>query len=660
MVSAPEVWLDFFEKYYSNEINRKIAEKGGFRYDGSPIIVNVSVRDTLILNYDLYRELMTNPDHVISHAVQGLKMTHNIYGVTLKEARVRFVNFPEHNRKLVKQIGASSVLTFVSVMGIVRRLGDSSSFVKYAEFVCPECGLSVPVAVRDDELKPLVDKCPDHKKKLIPNTKAVVRVPYRKITLQDLPEHLEANELPTFLEVWLFEDLVENIRAGDKVIVNGVVRSMLKQIEKKEAVERIYLEANSLEFIEKDFRTIKITREDEEKIKAIASNQNVYERLVQSIAPNVYGYDDIKLAIALQLFGGCKEEDRRGDIHILVIGDPGVSKSKLIREVAKIAPRAVLSTGYSTTGAGLTVSAIKDDEGKWNLEAGVLVLADKGIALIDEIEKMGKEDREHMLEALEQQTITVSKAGIHAVLNSRCAVLAVGNPKYGKFDRSSPLAEQIGLESNLLSRFDLIFVVLDEPSEDRDREITRFLLKNTKKEPPIHPDLLRKYIAYARDNIKRVELSDEVVKEIENFYISLRKRAREGVTITARQLEAIRRMTQAFAKIRLSNVALVEDAKRAIKLMEASLSTWAVDPETGAIDLIYGLMGIGAGTRDRIATLKLIINSLDSGNGARLEEVLAKAEENGISRVKAEQIIAKLREVGDIFFPRFGFVKVVK
>jgi Predicted ATPase involved in replication control, Cdc46/Mcm family len=314
-----------------------------------------------------------------------------------------------------------------------------------------------------------------------------------------------------------------------------------------------------------------------------------------------------------------------------------------------------------TTGAGLTVSAVKDEDGRWALEAGVLVLADKGIALIDEIEKMGKEDREHMLEALEQQTITVSKAGIHAVLNSRCAVLAAGNPKYGKFDRSSPLAEQIALESNLLSRFDLIFVVLDEPSEERDRAITRFLLGNGKKEPPISVDLFRKYIIYAKENITKVDISEEAVKEIEEFYVSLRKRAREGVTITARQLEAIRRLTQAFAKIRLSNIATVEDARRAMKLLELSLSSWAIDPETGVVDLTYGLIGIGAKTRDRIATLKSIIESLStSANGAPLAEVLQKAEESGIPREKAMQIISKLREYGDVFYPRSGFVKVVK
>ena len=657
MISCPEIWRDFFEKYYVSEISKEISK------NGHAVNINVNVLETLVpyVEMKLYEDLISYPEITIKHACEGLKRSHNILGVSPSEVSVRFVNFPRTNRRLVKEVGAKYVGKFVSVVGIVRRVSPLQSFIKDIEFYCPECGMRSRAVVVDNKLKPEHERCYNDKIKLIPDTNKITRIPFRKIIIQDLPENLESNELPSMLEVWLFEDLASNVRAGDKIVVNGILKSMMWRVEKKEAEEHLYIEANSVEFLEKDFRTINITREDEEKIKALARDPDIYEKLSQSVAPSVYGFNDIKLAIALQLFGGCVDEDgRRGDIHVLIVGDPGVSKSKMLREVAKIAPRAVLSTGYSTTGAGLTVSAVKDEDGRWALEAGVLVLADKGIALIDEIEKMGKEDREHMLEALEQQTITVSKAGMHAVLNSRCAVLAAGNPKYGKFEKFAPLAEQIALESNLLSRFDLIFVVIDEPNEDRDREITRFLLGNMKKEAPIPPDLFRKYIVYVRENITKVEISEEAVREIEEFYVSLRRRAREGVTITLRQLEAIRRLTQAFAKIRLSNVATVEDARRAMKLLELSLSSWAIDPETGTLDISYGLTGIGAKTRDRIATLKSIIEALDTGNGAQLVEVLQKAEESGIPRDKAMQIISKLREHGDVFYPRHGLVKLVK
>jgi replicative DNA helicase Mcm len=665
MLTCPEIWSEFFEEYYREEINRRLFDLGGPNYRGAPLILHVDVLRDLLMFYEmrLYEELLEHPDTVIDHAVRGLQSVHNIYGVTPREARVRFMDFPEKDKRLVKDVGVSCIDKFVSVVGIVRRVSQVRPFIKRAVYVCPEGDFEIEATVQDNKLKLEISKCPTHRVKLIPDTRSVVRIPFRRVVLQDLPENLEANELPTFLEVWLFDELTGNIRAGDKVIINGIIRSEAEVLEEHGAEERIYLEANSVEFLEKDYRTISITAEDEEKIKALANDPNIYNKIVSSIAPNVLGYEDIKLAIALQLFGGCRNDEsgRRGDIHVLIVGDPGVSKSKLLREVARIAPRAVLSTGYSTTGAGLTVSAVKDEEGRWALEAGVLVLADKGIALIDEIEKMGKEDREHMLEALEQQTITVSKAGIHAVLNSRCAVLAAGNPKFGRFDRSSALAEQIAIESNLLSRFDLIFVILDEPSEERDRQITKFLFKRKGGDaPPIPVDLLRKYIAYAKELIREVDIDDEAVKEIENFYVSLRKRAREGVAITARQLEAIRRMTEAFAKIRLSSIASVEDAKRAISLMELSLSTWAVDPETGMFDIAYALTGIGARTRDKIETIKAIVNSLDSGNGAPLDAVLTKSEESGIPKIKAEQIISKLREQGILFFPKAGLVKLVK
>lgn len=665
MISTPEIWTEFFEKYYGDELNR-IAYKLASNSKTAFLKVDVK-RDLLVFAEGrLYEELISNPSVVLDHAEKGLASTTNIYNVNLADrVHIQFVNFPKIFRKLVKQVSVNDIGRFLSVVGVVKRVSEPQSFIKSANIVCEECGTIIKANVVDCTLEK--GKCPKcgKKKTLKIDENSIERVSFRRIRIQDLPEFLEANELPRTVEAWIFGNMMEEIHAGDKIILNGVLKTERIPVEKGEAIERQYIEVNSIEFLEKDIRTINISTEDERKIKELASDPEIYEKLVKSLAPSIYGYEDVKLAIVLQLFGGCRHETSdspvRGDLHILIIGDPGIAKSRLLRAVHALAPRAVLSTGYSTTGAGLTVSVVKDEDGRWNLEAGVLVLADKGIALIDEIEKMRKEDREYLLEALEQQTITVSKAGIYATLNSRTSVLATANPKYSKFSKYEPLVDQITIEANILSRFDLIFALVDEPNEDRDRQIAEFILQRSRNEKPaIDPNLIRKYILYARENVKEITLSKEAIEKIKQFYVDLRASARENVTITPRQLEALRRLAQASARVQLRNVATAEDAERAIRLMKASMSTWAIDPETGVFDLAYGLTGVGAKTRDRIVLLKTIINSLDDGIGADLEEVLKSCEEKGVDRVKATELINKMREFGEVFFPKAGLVKLAK
>ncbi|RKZ37347.1 MAG: hypothetical protein DRQ41_13375 [Gammaproteobacteria bacterium] len=665
MLSSPITWKEFFEMYYRDELN-KIAGKIMCNSDGK-YPLNVKAKDLMVFREGkLFEELFKDPIKVIEDATKSLESITTIYPVTLsgENVSVRFVNIPESRRTLVKNLGHKHVGKFVSVVGIVRKISEPSSLVKRVAYVCTRCGNKVEVESRNMVI-PKPSYCDNCKKrsKFVVDDDSITRISFQKLKLQDLPEHLEASEIPVFLDAYLTGDLVQSVRAGDKVVLNGILKSDERRIERGSAIESFYLDVNSVELLEKDIRSIRITKEDERKIKELAKDPNIYDKLVKSIAPSILGHDEIKLAIALQLFGGCPIETPdgriRGDIHILLVGDPSVAKSRLTRAVANIAPRAVLSTGLTSSGAGLTVSVMKDEGGRWNIEAGVLVLADKGLAVIDELEKMSKDDRRYILEALEQQTITVAKAGIHAVLNSRCSVLATANPKYGNFDRYTPVIDQINIESNLLSRFDLVFVLFDEPNESKDGKIAEFLLKGvSNSKPEIDTDLLRKYILYAKENVKNVELSDEAFELIKDFYVKLRSSTGDKITITARQLEGLRRLAQASAKVQLRTVATREDAERAIELMKASLSMWALDPETGEIDISYGLSGIGSKTKDKIRLIKNIISEMDNGDGAIYEEVIQKAQELGISQPDAEKILEKLREVGDIYFPRFNRVKL--
>ncbi len=1161
MVSSPEVWREFFETYYWDEIN-KLAESVE---NGNKPTLYVDVRKDLLYfrEMKLMEELFNNPDKVIRDAQDGLSLVHTIHDVDLSGCRVRFKNIPSTRRFLVKQIDCSVINKFVAVEGIVRRITEIRPYVVKAVYRCQTCGDVIELSTGGSKI-PRSMKCQCRgRMELQINECKLTNV--QRVEIQDLPENLDSGEPPRLLRVVLMDELAGKILPGDKVIINGIARATIDR--NSSAILDVYLEANSLEYIQQDVRSLQITESDKKKIRELAKRPDIYDLLVKSIAPSIKGYETVKLAIVLQLFGGVSRVNPdgtrvRGDIHILLVGDPSVAKSQILRAVKQIAPRAVLTTGYSSSGAGLTVTAVKGEDGKWTIEAGALVLADRGIALIDELEKMNKNDRRYILEALEQQsyhkdfellladgrkvkigelvdglieanrervivgkdteilpvdglyllaydperkevvrvkadrvsrhrapekfvrikfsngreitvtpehpimvwengirekpaekvkvgdlaigvralplekstsvdprlakllgfllseghsyrktfevgfsntdkelvkeyvsllreldvryritkrdrpgtrrlytvrtnskrfytmlerafpeifpecscrparkkripwrimasneeakkaflngffkgdgfvdnyrvgfsasskdvaedlqdlllslgiysyiyeyeqdgakhykvvisgvdsmekfleivsddlraerigrlielakgkdnhrdivpkdlvvklrrilnalhvndggltsnvkrgqnahrrrfleylslaertlkeikenvergdlesakrivclkkiskrlgipystflyrlrafaefilkeakeklskiekdleeikdvingnlrflrvvkvevvpnkdsewvydvtvepthlfvshglvlhnTISISKAGINATLNSRCSVLAAANPKRGRFNKFEPLVEQIDIEPPLLSRFDLVFVIMDEPDERKDEELADFILSDNieEKMPEIPVDLLRKYILYVRRTIKDVKIDEEAKKKLKEFYKKLRSMSKEDntIAITARQLEALRRLTEASAKARLSNVATVEDAERAISIFRKCLEQIAIDPETGKIDIDYAFTGTSATQRDRIAIIKRIIEELEESNekGAPEEEIFRMAEERGISRQKVEEILAKLKQNGEIFSPRIGYYRVVK
>jgi len=309
------------------------------------------------------------------------------------------------------------------------------------------------------------------------------------------------------------------------MILNGILKAGMKRSGGgKSTLFDIFLNVNSIEIADKDYDEIDITLEEEEEIKQLARDPEIYTKIIASIAPSIYGMKTEKEVVALQLFGGVSKKMSdgtciRGDIHVLLVGDPGTAKSQILRYVSEIAPRAVYASGQSATKAGLTATAVKDEfgEGRWTLEAGALVLADKGIACIDEMDKMNKEDRSAMHEAMEQQRVSVAKAGIMATLHCRCSLLAAANPKIGKFEDYTPIPKQIDMPASLLSRFDVIFPVHDTPGDTEDKERTDSILnlhrvgglrRNGERSnppespfnPPIEPKLMRKFIRYTKTN----------------------------------------------------------------------------------------------------------------------------------------------------------------
>lgn len=399
----------------------------------------------------------------------------------------------------------------------------------------------------------------------------------------------------------------------------------------------------------------------------------MYEKLIQSIAPSIYGMDRIKEAIMLQLMGGVRKtrDDgvvTRGDMHVLLIGDPGAAKSQLLKRAKIIAPKGRYVSGKGATGAGLTAAVVKDEFLRgWALEAGALVLSSSGFCMIDELDKMNKEDRDAMHEALEQQTISISKANIQATLKAETTVLAAANPKLGRFDPYDIIAKQIDLPPTLINRFDLIFPIKDLPDREKDEKMASFILALHKqtdtRKPLVETSLLRKYIAYARTRVSP-KLTEGAVEEIKEYYVSMRASGstEEGliktIPISARQLEALVRLTESNARVRLSEIATREDAKRGINLLDYCLRQVGLDRETGRIDIDRIATGIPTSQRSNIHLVKEIIAELEDrlGKTVPIEDVLREATTKGMSEGKLEEILEQLKRSGDLFEPRRGFV----
>ncbi|MEM4540267.1 MAG: minichromosome maintenance protein MCM [Archaeoglobaceae archaeon] len=690
MISCPEIWAEFFEKYYYEEINN-LAFRIKSGEDKRAIYVNF-IRDLSVFQEGrLGEELIEHPDEVLAHAEKGLASSTNIYGVSLEGCKPRFYSLPTTKKILIRDLRSSHVAKFIAIEGIVRKVTEVRPKVVSAAFRCTNCKNIVYSPQDDATLRyPYECRCGSKRFQFLPEKS--ISVDSQRVKIQEYPENLRGGEQPQSIDVILEGDLTGIINPGDRVIVNGIVRAKPRGIQQKMlTLMDLYIEGNSIEMLQQEYEEFEITEKDKEEIIKLANSDDIYEKVVKTIAPSIYGHEDIKLAIALQLFGGIPKKlpdgtEIRGDVHILLVGDPGVAKSQLLKYVHRIAPRSVYTTGKGTTSAGLTATAVRDEvDGRWTLEAGALVLADKGIALVDEIDKMRKEDRSALHEALEQQTISIAKAGINAILKARCALLAAANPKFGRFDRFTPVAEQIDLSPTLLSRFDLIFIMTDEPGEERDKQLASHILsmhqlgemlekfkgsslredlksKIAKIEPAIDPELFRKYIAYAK-NIYPV-LSEEAKQRIEEFYVSLRSKAKDNspVPITARQLESIVRLAEASARIRLSDTVTAEDVERVIGVVQRCLAQIAVDPETGAWDIDYAYTGTSKKQRDRIFTIKKIVEELEefNENGAPEEEIIRKAKEEGIDEAKTREILSKLKMMGETFCPKYGFYRIVR
>jgi len=619
----------------------------------------------------LTEQILVNPEEnirILELAVEEKGLIENV--------RVRFVNLPKSQEIKIRNLRSRNLNEMIVVEGIVRQASDVRPQIVNAKFECPSCGTVLAVLQIEKKFRE-PSRCSCGRRG---NFKLISKemVDTQRLVIEESPEALTGGEQPKRMNIFLKEDLVEpnmeeKTTPGSRVKVIGILKEVPVPLQTGGLSTRFELavEANNLIPLEETFEELDINDEDEKQILELAQDPKVFEKLTQSIIPSVWGYEEIKRCLILQLFGGVIKthadgQRSRGDIHILLIGDPGVAKSVILSFMARISPKGRYVVGKSTSGAGLTATVVRDEYLRgWSLEAGSMVLANKGLVCIDELEKMDPGDRSAMHEAMEQQTVTISKANVHATLRAETSVLAAANPKFGRFDPFQSIAQQIDLPPTLINRFDVIFPLRDLPNKEKDELIATHVLHEHQKmgeEMLISKELLRKYVAYAKQRIKPF-LSDKAVEEIKEFYVELRNTpvSAEGavrpIPISARQLQALIRMAEASAKMRLSETVDLSDAKRAIEIIKYYLMQVGYDYESKTFDIDRGTGGMPASQRNKVFIVRDVITKLESRLGKMIPiEEIEKELEGKLTKDEIEEAITKLDVSGVIFRPRRGYV----
>lgn len=589
---------------YFNRINNMMAS------NAQSLVVDYIDFDSF--NPSLAKQITHEPDEMLeafNEAVLSiLREIHPDYEQEIRDKiRVRMGNYTV--QKGLREINADLIDKLVSVSGMVVRSSEVKPLAKKVAYRCTNCN-----TVTEAQLKGLVlkkpQKCPAcSEKELEMDPEQSIFIDFQMVRLQELPEDLPAGQLPHYVEVTVMGDLVDQCRPGDRIMLTGIIRIEQEQLapQAKTSLFRLRMEGNNIEYIggragSKDTRSVEritISAEDERQIRTIASKPDAYDKLIASFAPHIYGHETLKESILLLVVGSVtkKLEDgstRRGDINVLMVGDPGTAKSEMLKFAAKIAPRGLYTSGRGSTAAGLTAAVIRDKSGIMMLEAGAVVLGDQGLVCIDEFDKIKPEDRSALHEVMEQQTCSVAKGGIVATLNARTSILAAANPMYGKYDPYKNITENVNLPVPLLTRFDLIFIVRDIPEREKDNLVASHILeihKDTEHaaKPAIEIDLFSKYLSYARET--EPALTQEAIDLIRSYYMDMRKVESEGmITVTPRQLEGLVRLATARARLLLKDRVDAEDASRAIYLVEQMLRTAGVDVNTGKMDVgvLYG------------------------------------------------------------------------
>ncbi|EQC41872.1 minichromosome maintenance protein 7 (cell division control protein 47) [Saprolegnia diclina VS20] len=505
----------------------------------------------------------------------------------------------------IREVKASKVGSLVRIKGMVTRVSNVKPLVIVATYTCEVCSFEVYQEVKSRNFNPLV-QCPSEKCKvnktngrLLMQTKASKFQKFQEVKFQELPDQVPMGHIPRSLTVYLRGELTRSCEPGALITICGIFLPLPYSPQRQMQVGLItetYLEAMHVINHKKRYSAMDASEDMETEVERLQESPELYSILSQSIAPEIYGHEDVKKALLLLMIGGVtKRMDEgmkvRGDINVLLMGDPGVAKSQLLKHIATVSPRGIYTTGKGSSGVGLTAAVVRDQITKeMTLEGGALVLADMGICCIDEFDKMEEGDRTAIHEVMEQQTVSIAKAGITTTLNARTSVLAAANPIYGRYNKKLTASQNINLPNALLSRFDLLFLILDTAQYDKDEALARHVtyVHRFCKNPemafdPVRSDVLRYFIAVAKQYVPAIP--ESLCSYIVEAYVTLRQQqdsANDAQTaMTARQLLSILRLSQALARLRFSSTVVTADVDEAIRLVYVSKSSLQ-DEEHGA------------------------------------------------------------------------------
>jgi replicative DNA helicase Mcm len=622
--------------YYVEEIDQMMAKQAKF------IVVDYN---DIVSHKEIEVKFNLEPDEILyafSRAIKNiLEERFPEYAVKISDdIRVRIANYPI--QRSLRQINAEVIGKMTSVSGMVVRSSEVKPLARNVVYKCPEGHITEVPLERGLNIyapsKCSSEKCAHRDIRIDPENSKFID--FQIVRLQELPEDLPPGQLPHYIDVTIKQDLVDNARPGDRIILTGIVRIEQEQItgtRVNSGLHRLRIEGNNIEFLggrggknSRRSEREEISPEEEKIIKSLAKNADVYERLINSFAPHIQGHAIIKESILLLMVGSTQRimgdgTKIRGDINVFLVGDPGTAKSEMLKFCARLAPRGLYTSGRGSTAAGLTAAVVRDKTGIMMLEAGAVVLGDQGLVCIDEFDKMKPEDRSALHEVMEQQSASIAKGGIVATLNARTSILAAANPMYGKYDPFKNITENVALPIPLLTRFDLIFVVRDIPSKEKDRNIAQHIIGLHKKSATdtrslIDADIFTKYLAYCKRSDPT--LTPEAEEKILDYYLKMRNvESEEMITVTPRQLGGLIRLATARARLLMKDQVEAEDAERAIFLIQSMLEDAGVDVNTGKVDLGV-LQGRPHSEVSKLQLFMDVLKSLEGDSKTPVEEKL--------------------------------------
>ena len=688
-----------FEDFY-----RLFQDKPGiFKYQDQINDIYSKGRNALIILYEdllaydsqLAELLKNDPELLLEDAIEAFQNVLKFQSggnvpdqkyfirITTKDDKCPLIN-------TIRGLRSKNIDKLVWFKGILVRISPVRPKLTKAEYECQLCNTPNTILQLTSTIKwPKFctnPRCKAQSKsdfRLISKTSEFID--WQSINIQEVPEDLPPGRIPRSVQAILTHDLVETVKPGDRIKVMGTFKSEMAHTKEhfNSTLFKAYVDVNYIDPEDKSEDFIDVSKEEIKLIENLSKEPMIQKKIARSIAPSIYGREDLKMACALSLFGGTKKRKpgggyKRGDIHILFVGDPGTGKSEILKGAIEVSPRGLYTSGKGSTAVGLTAAVIKDTEtGQMNLEAGAVVLANGGVAAIDEFDKMDPGDRSALHESMEQQTVSIAKAGIVATLRSETAIIAAANPYLGRFNEYKTFSENVKMPPSLLSRFDLIFKVIDKPDPAQDAQMAEFILnsatvvseeniqnleKNDALLAPISGDILKKYIKHAKRTCNPI-LSEEAKERIKEFYLELRSQYNSEdaiVSILARNLDALIRMSEAYAKMALRDRVIKEDVDEIIKLFKQFLKDTGYDKESGKIDVDILLSGQ---PRSKINKLTVLMDRLkelfEENNWKPLEKknIMQILELEQIEKEFVKNTLEELIKEGTLYEPKPGYVK---